>query len=108
MTFNSISFLLFFPVVVLIYYILPYRRRWLHLLLASCFFYMVFIPPYILILFLLIGIDYGAALLIERSQGRQRKIFLLISILSNCSLLFFFKYFNFFNTNLSHLADWLH
>lgn len=108
MTFNSIQFLVFFPCVVFVYYILPYRWRWGWLLLASCYFYMAFIPGYILILFLLIGIDYTAAILIERTRGYRRKLLLYGSILATCSVLFIFKYFNFFNANLSELARLMH
>lgn len=50
MLFNSPSFLLFFPVVTLVYFSLAQRYRSWFLLLASCFFYMSFVPAYILIL----------------------------------------------------------
>ena len=104
MTFNSLQFLIFFPIVAVIHFILPYRWRWLWLLLASCYFYMVFIPPYILILFFLILVDYTAALMIERTSGKKRKMFLLLSILATCSVLFIFKYFDFFNNTLKFLT----
>jgi D-alanyl-lipoteichoic acid acyltransferase DltB (MBOAT superfamily) len=69
---------------------------------------MAFIPIYILVLALTIVIDYTAGLLIERTGGRKRKIFLVISILSTCSVLFVFKYFNFFNSNLARVAQFFH
>ena len=50
MSFTSLHFLLFFPIVTALYFALPYRSRWLLLLLASCYFYMAFVPVYILIL----------------------------------------------------------
>ncbi len=108
MNFNSYQFLLFFPVVVAVYFSMPYRWRWLWLLLASCYFYMTFIPVYILILFLLIGVDYVVAILIEESTGRWRKFHLVVSIFSTCLILFIFKYFNFFNMSLAPLARFLH
>ena len=108
MLFNSFSFLVFFPTVTLLYFLIPHAYRWLFLLLASCIFYMAFIPVYILVLALTIVIDYAAALLIERAEGRRRKWFLVVSVVSTCSVLFIFKYFNFFNANLSQLARWLH
>jgi alginate O-acetyltransferase complex protein AlgI len=107
MLFNSLSFLIFFPVVTVAYFLLPHRYRWLLLLVASCIFYMVFIPAYILILAFLIVIDYFACIWIEQSQGRRRKTFLLLSILSVCLALFAFKYFNFINGNLHALAGFL-
>lgn len=101
MLFNSLQFLIFFPVVTLIYFLLPHKYRWLHLLLASCVFYAAFIPAYILILFLTIIIDYLAGLLIERAEGSKRRKFLILSIVSNIGVLAIFKYYNFFidNTN---------
>lgn len=109
MTFNSVQFLIFFAVIFLIYFLLPYRFRWLLLLLASCYFYMAFIPAYVLILFAMIVIDYVAGIFIEKSAGRRRKLFLILSIISNIGILGFFKYFNFLSSNLSavaHFLDW--
>ncbi len=108
MLFNSIDFLIFFPVVTAIYYATPYAWRWLPLLLASCWFYMAFVPVYILILFFTIGVDYVAGIAIENSTGRRRKAFLVASILANLGVLAFFKYFNFLNANFAALAEFLH
>src|SRR5678810_611804 len=58
--FNSIQFLIFFAVARPSYFLLPYRWRWALLLAASCWFYMTFIPAYILILLVTISIDYVA------------------------------------------------
>jgi len=107
MLFNSISFLIFFPIVTLIYFLLPHKFRWAWLLLISIFFYMTFIPMYILILALLILIDYSAGIFIEKSSGNKRTLFLLLSILSTCSVLVIFKYFNFLNINLELLSQFL-
>ncbi|HEY5750355.1 MAG TPA: MBOAT family O-acyltransferase [Chryseolinea sp.] len=109
MLFNSVSFLLFFPIVTLIYFLLPHRWRWLHLLVASCVFYMFFVPYYIVILFVTILIDYFAGIWIERSEGRKKKRYLLFSIISTCLVLFVFKYYNFFIDNfngVAHLIGW--
>ena len=103
MLFNSIDFLLFFPIVTIIYFLLPYKFRWFHLLAASCFFYMAFVPVYILILFFTIIIDYFAGILIENAQGRRRKWFLIMSIVANVGVLAFFKYYNFFAGAFGHL-----
>lgn len=108
MLFNSINFAFFFIVITTIYFLLEHRYRWLLLLVASCYFYMVFIPVYVLILALLIIIDYAAARFIERSQGNRRTLFLIFSIFSTCLALFVFKYFNFFNANFTHLAQAIH
>ena len=103
MLFNSLSFMIFFPVVTLVYYLLPFRWRWCWLLAASCFFYMWFKPVYILILLVTILIDYTAGLMIHRYrlQPRKRKRWLIASIVSTLSVLFIFKYQGlFYETNI--------
>lgn len=98
MLFNSLSFLIFFPVVTILFFLLPHRYRWALLLTASCFFYMSFRPVYILILALMITVDYFTAIEIERSETHQRKkIFLMASIIVNVGMLAFFKYYDFLN-----------
>ena len=96
MLFNSLQFLVFFPIVTMLYYLTPFRWRWLLLLLASCTFYMALIPAYILILLAIILIDYSAAFYIEISVGSKRKFYLAISIFLNVGVLAFFKYFHVF------------
>lgn len=101
MLFNSFAFFLFFPIVTIFYFVLPHKFRWFWLLLASCYFYMDFVPYYILILGFTIIIDYYAAILIETSKSdRARKTWLICSLIANIGVLVFFKYFNFFNENL--------
>ncbi len=94
--FNSLAFLIFFPIVTGLFYLLPHSWRWLLLLGASIYFYMYFVPIYILILFGTIIIDYTAGILIGKSEGFRRKFYLLASLISNLGILFVFKYFNFF------------
>jgi alginate O-acetyltransferase complex protein AlgI len=78
------------------------------LLSASCVFYMAFIPIYILILLVTILIDYTAGILIENSKGKEKRLWLIISIISTCLVLFIFKYFNFFNANLAAISEFFH
>ena len=104
MLFNSVKVLIFFPLVTACFFLLPHRFRWAFLLLASCVFYMAFIPVYILFLLLLITIDYTTAIWIEKAEGAGRKWFLVVSILSTCLALFVFKYFDFFNNTA---ASWM-
>ena len=113
MLFNSIEFLIFFPLVTLLFYLLPHRHRWLMLLAASCFFYMWFIPKYIFILLITILIDYSAGILIEKWKDNipRKKTCLVVSIVSTCLVLFIFKYLNFCSANLVALAQhfgWAH
>ena len=101
MLFNSLEFLLFFIVVTAIYFILPHKFRWVHLLAASCYFYMAFVPIYIVILAGTIIIDYIAGIYIEKASGKKRRLFLIISIISNVGVLAVFKYYNFFIDNIN-------
>jgi len=81
--FNSLTFLAFFIVVTSAYFTLPHKARWFLLLAASCYFYMFFIPVYILILAFTIVIDYIAGLYIEKSSGETRRLFLIASLIAN-------------------------
>lgn len=103
MLFNSFHFLFFFVVVTTLYFSIPYNRRWLLLLLSSCYFYMAFVPIYILILGFTIVIDYFAGIYIENAEGNRRKLFLVLSLIANIGVLAVFKYFNFLNHNFSFL-----
>ncbi len=103
MLFNSFQFLLFFPVVTIIYFLLPHKFRWIHLLTASCVFYMMYIPVYILILFFTIIIDYLAGILIENADEERKFRFLIMSVIANVGVLCFFKYYNFFAANVDLL-----
>lgn len=104
MLFNSFEFLVFFAIVVISFFLLPHRWRWLHLLIASCIFYMAFIPIYILILFVTIIVDYIAGILIENATGAKRKMLLGLSLVTNIGILAVFKYFNFFISNINSLG----
>ncbi|MDB4881892.1 MAG: D-alanyl-lipoteichoic acid biosynthesis protein DltB [Gemmatimonadetes bacterium] len=104
MLFNSLQFAIFFPIVTLLYFALPHRWRGAMLLLASCLFYMAFVPAYIVILFVTILIDYVAGIRIEASAGPRRRLWLIVSIVSTCAVLFIFKYFDFFNESAAVAA----
>ncbi|HVW07284.1 MAG TPA: MBOAT family O-acyltransferase [Bryobacteraceae bacterium] len=96
MLFTTLNFCVFLAVVLTLFYLLPQPvRRWL-LLAASLFFYMAWIPRYVLILLLLITIDYFAARWIEARTGPPRHSALVLSLSANLGLLGWFKYANFF------------
>ena len=102
MLFNSFSFVLFFPIVTAVYFLLPHRARWAWLLAASCFFYMFFKPIYIFILFFTIIIDYFAGILLENEKdAKRKKWWLIMSLIANIGVLAIFKYYNFINANIS-------
>ncbi|MDB5011763.1 MAG: rane bound O-acyl transferase family protein [Mucilaginibacter sp.] len=109
MVFNSLQFFLFYIIVTVGYYLLPHRFRWLLLLLVSCYFYMAFVPIYILILAGTIIIDYFAGIYLEKiADQKKRKRFLILSIVTNVGILCVFKYYNFFAANINDLADSAH
>ncbi|HEV2478862.1 MAG TPA: MBOAT family O-acyltransferase [Puia sp.] len=109
MLFNSLEFALFFPVVTILFFILPHRFRWMLLLAASCFFYMFFKPIYILILFFTILIDYFAGIWIAGEHNRRKKkLLLILSITSNVGVLAAFKYYNFIAININEVLGWMH
>src|SRR6185436_8625846 len=103
MLFNSFHFLIFFILVTGIYFALEHKYRWFWLLAASCYFYMAFVPVYILILGFTIVVDYFAGIYIEKSQGKKKKLFLIASLIANIGVLAVFKYYNFLNDNLTQL-----
>ena len=108
MTFTSIDFVFFFPLVVAAFYLCPPRFRWAVLLAGSCYFYMAFVPQYVLILLFLVLVDFFLAKKIEATTGSLRHVYFVGSLVANIGTLFVFKYFNFFNENVANLAHLLH
>ena len=106
MFFNSLHFLLFFASVVVLYFSLPSRYRWVLLLVASYYFYGCWRIEYLGLIVLSTLVDYFSALEIEKSvDQRRRKAFLILSLSVNLGLLAVFKYFNFFNESFRGLFD---
>lgn len=104
MLFNSFNFLLFFPIVVLIYFVFPKKARYIWLLFASYYFYMSWNAKYALLIALSTGITWVSGLLLDKASSiRQKKWTVALSFLSNLGILFFFKYFDFAIDNLNRL-----
>lgn len=104
MLFQTPQFFVFLGVVLILFYSSPRGLRKYILLAASYFFYMSWIPVFILLLLSLTAIDYAAARWIAHgSSVAQRKTALVISLSANLGLLGFFKYYNFFGQNIAHL-----
>lgn len=105
MLFNSIQFLVFLPVVTAVYFALrnqAYRRWWL--LGASLYFYSVWSLPFTGLLLFTVLLDYTAARVIGNAQSlRVKRIALWTSIVLNLSVLFLFKYADFFCLSLARL-----
>jgi len=103
MLFNTVQFFVFLIVVLALFYALPrFLRRYL-LLAASYFFYASWNPKFIPLLLTLTAIDYTAGIWIERTEGRRKKVVLILSLCANLGFLGFFKYFNFLGSNLALL-----
>ena len=107
MLFNSFQFVFFFITITLLYFLLPHKYRWFLLLAGSCYFYMAFVPIYILILGFTIVIDYFAGIFLEDARGKRKKWFLIASLFANIGVLAVFKYYNFLNDNLTILLNGL-
>ncbi len=107
MLFNSMEFVIFFPIAVLIYFVIPHKFRYLWLLLTSYFYYMCWNPRYALLLLLSTAITYVSGLIIGRSDVslRNRKWCVALSFTSNLLILFLFKYFDFMVSSISSICD---
>lgn len=105
MLFNSIDFLIFFPIVVFIYFIIPRKARYVWLLAASYYFYMGWNPRYAILIALSTVITYVSSIFIEKSQNAgnniTKNIWLAGSLVSNLGILFVYKYLTFFLDNLN-------
>ena len=109
MLFNSFAFLIFFPLVSLLYFVMPHKYRWVWLLAASYYFYMNWNPAYAILIFGSTIITYLCSLLLEKYQtdrGKKR-LFLTISLIINFGILFLFKYFNFVNETMFSVMEYL-
>lgn len=106
MLFNSISYILFLPIVIILYFILPRNIKKIFLLSASLFFYSCWNVKYTLLMILSIVITYFTGIIIENSKDiRKKKISVFFCFLINLGILFIFKYFNFFVEILNSMGS---
>lgn len=111
MLFNSLHFLLFFPIVTGIYFAIPQKKKHLWLLAASYYFYMCWNPKYALLMLASTLITYLSGLAIDRFRRvedqtrskRLQKSAVAVSFLLNLAILAFFKYFYFIFENIRQL-----
>ena len=102
MVFNSFAFLIFFPVVLLFYRVLPKKARWAMLLIASYYFYMSWQPDLIYLILFTTVVSYLCALGIEKTEKKGlKKLLLVTALVASLSVLLFFKYFNFLSSNVT-------
>ena len=104
MLFNSLDFLLFFPAVTLLYFIIPARWRHYCLLAASYYFYMCWSPRYaLLMLFSTVATWLGGRVIAGSKRSFTRKAALTGVLFANLGVLAVFKYLTFFLENLARL-----
>ena len=106
MNFNSLAFLIYLPIVVGVYWLLPFKGRKYWLLAASYFFYGYWNPAFLLLLLASTVIDYCCGLGMESHRDKPiiMKALLLTSIFMNLGLLFTFKYADFFGETVNHFC----
>lgn len=106
MLFNSVDFLVFFPIVTLIYFLVPRKLRYLWLLAASYYFYMCWNVKYAALLFFSTVSTWAAGWLVGKAkQDRIRKLTVAGCVLVNLGILFVFKYFNFFQDTVNRILE---
>lgn len=106
MLFNSFNFLIFFPAVVLVYFLVPQKVRYLWLLVTSYYFYMCWNPKYVLLLLFSTLVTFLGGLAIERFQAKRT--FLSLTVIANLTVLFAYKYFDFAIDNLNWILGKFH
>ncbi len=109
MIFNSVQFLIFFPIVTVLYFAFPLRCRWVWLLVSSYYFYMCWNPRYAALIAASTAITFCSGLLIQREtqkppEAQRKKRWVALSFLLNLAILFFFKYWGFFSQNVIALG----
>jgi alginate O-acetyltransferase complex protein AlgI len=107
MLLSSYRFAVFFLVIVVAYFVIPYRFRWVLLLAGSYYFFVVGGKPhYILVILLSTAVSYYCGIRMgQKETKRERGHFLVISIVVNLGFLFFFKYLNLFGVNIETLVS---
>lgn len=110
MLFNSAQFLIFFPIVILLYYVMPKKIRYIWLLIASYYFYMSWNVKYVLLLLTSTVVTYLGGIFIahfhtksedETANRTKEKWCVFFTVFINLAILFFFKYFNFFMDSIN-------
>lgn len=108
MQFNSPQFLIFFPIVLVLYYVLPIKLRTVWLLVASYYFYMSWNPKYSLLIGASTLITYICGILIEKYRlaglKRRMKYVVTAGIISNLAILALFKYADFILDSMDRAA----
>lgn len=101
--------MIFFPIVLLIMFILPKKIRHIWLLGCSYYFYMCWNPYYIVLIFFSTVATYICGLLLDnKKENNKRKCIMIACIAINLAILFFFKYFDFALENINVVLKYAH
>lgn len=104
MLFNSFDFFLFLFIVLITFWLLPAKFKWIFLLISSYFFYAQWNPIYLLLLIFTTVLDYTIALKLTSSNDKiTSKLGIYLSMIMNLSVLFIFKYYNFFQESMKEI-----
>ena len=104
MLFNSLSYLLFFPIICILYWCISSQYRNTILLIASYYFYMSWEPTYAILIIITSLSTWGCALLIDNNE-KQKKLIIALCIIINLFILFTFKYYNFAITTITSMIS---
>ena len=108
MLFNSFQFIIFFPVICILYYIIPRKFTKLFLVIVSYLLYMNWKPAYALLLLYITIITYIGAINIQTLENQHKKHRVIIFAIFTVLPLLFFKYYNFINSNIKELLSIFH
>lgn len=106
MVFNSFSFWVLFPLIFILYWLIPARLKTakkVYMVAVSYLFYMLWEPAWALILFGVTLVTYFGALWLPAADGRRRTAMGAVLTLLGLSVLLVFKYYNFVNDSVSGL-----
>jgi alginate O-acetyltransferase complex protein AlgI len=103
MLFNSFQYWIFFLIVIVLFYSVPFRIGKVLLLCASYVFYMWWDPRFIVLILTSTIVDYYLGILLEVAIGGWKRLLLVVSLVVNLGILGFFKYYNFFASSLASL-----
>lgn len=108
MIFTSTKFIIFFSLATILYYIVKDKYRWIVLLIASYYFYMLWNVKYTLFILITTITTYLTGILMDRySSQKAKKSLLVMNLIINSSILFLFKYFNFISSSLNNVLKWV-
>ena len=96
MTFNSGGFLIFYPIALLLYFLLPKKLSRYSLLFMSCIFYLAWDISLIWLIFFTTAVSFVSSHIIERTEKKAvKRLCITVTLLACLGVLFFFKYYNF-------------